>query len=232
MKHLTQPLNDTEMDELDSFLYDRVDEECYFEGKDEGLLGLAELDGYFTAIVSGPETIAPTQWLPLIWGDDEPEWATPEAFEKVFALLIRHFNGIVSALIDASFDFQPIFNEREVDGKKYTIVDEWCLGYMKGLSLCPNAWDEGGDEVFEMLQPILLFSDRHGWDLLDQMNDDEVTTLQEAIPLAARKIHGFWLERREFDDPVELTEDMATQARPEDPCPCGSGKPFAKCCLH
>ncbi|MCU7884298.1 MAG: SEC-C domain-containing protein [Candidatus Thiodiazotropha sp. (ex Lucinoma annulata)] len=25
---------------------------------------------------------------------------------------------------------------------------------------------------------------------------------------------------------------MATQARPEDPCPCGSGKPFAKCCLH
>ncbi|MCU7897138.1 MAG: UPF0149 family protein [Candidatus Thiodiazotropha sp. (ex Lucinoma aequizonata)] len=147
-------------------------------------------------------------------------------------MFIRHFNGIVSVLMDASFDFQPIFNEREVDGKKYTIVDEWCLGYMKGLSLCPNTWDEGGDEVFEMLQPILLFSDRGGWDLLDQMNDDEVTTLQEAIPLAARKIHGFWLERRELDDPVELTEDMARQARPGDPCPCGSGKLFAKCCLH
>ncbi|MCU7932395.1 MAG: UPF0149 family protein [Candidatus Thiodiazotropha sp. (ex Codakia rugifera)] len=232
MKHLTQPLNDTEMDELDSFLYDRVDEEGYFEGKDEGLLGLAELDGYFTAIVSGPETVSPTQWLPLIWGDDEPDWVTPEAFEKVFALLIRHFNGIVSALMDDSFDFQPIFNEREVDGQKYTIVDEWCLGYMKGLSLCPDAWDKGGDEVFELLQPILLFSDRHGWDLLDQMNDDEVISLQEAIPLAARKIHGFWQERQEFDDPVELTEDMATQARAEDPCPCGSGKPFAKCCLH
>ncbi|MCU7918313.1 MAG: UPF0149 family protein [Candidatus Thiodiazotropha sp. (ex Dulcina madagascariensis)] len=232
MKNLTQPLDDAEMDELDSFLFDRVDEETYFEGKDEGLLGLAELDGYFTAIVSGPETLVPSQWLPAIWGDDEPDWVSPEAYEKIFALLIRHFNGVVSALMDPSFEFQPIFNEREVDGRKYTIVDGWCLGYMKGMALCPKAWDEGGEEVFEMLQPIFLFSDEPGWEILDQMEEDEVIALQEAIPLVARNIHGFWLERREITHPADIPAEVAIHIRPDDPCPCGSGKPYGKCCLH
>lgn len=230
-----ESLNEVEMDELDRFLLERGQDSESDEGKDEGLLGLSELDGFFTAIASGPETILPSEWLPAVWGEDEPEWGSAEGFDKIFQLMIRHFNDVVNSLMAPGFEFEPIFNENEVDGQRYTVVDEWCIGYMKGVALRAEAWDEGGDELFDMLQPILLFSGEPGWEVLDTLDEDEVTDLQVAIPGAAQDIHRFWLARRGFpvleaEAEAELTSD--TPPDPDGPCPCGSGKPFRKCCLH
>src|SRR5215471_1493164 len=33
---------------------------------------LSDLDGFLTAIAIGPELVMPSEWLPVIWGDDEP----------------------------------------------------------------------------------------------------------------------------------------------------------------
>lgn len=233
MSSVHDPLSDDEMNELDRFLLERLDDANYHEGMDEGLLGLSELDGFFTAIASGPELILPSEWLPSVWGEQAPEWRTSEDFMKIFQLMTRHFNGVVNALMTPDYPFEPIYNEREVDGQLYTVVDEWCGGYMRGVSLCAKAWDEGGDEVFEMLQPILLFSGEPGWEVLDELDDESILELQAAIPHAAQDIHGFWLARRRPDEPELLGEGYPEQLRdPDAPCPCGSGKPFRKCCLH
>ena len=37
-------------------------------------MGLSDLDGFLTGIVVGPELIMPSEWLPVIWGDEEPEF--------------------------------------------------------------------------------------------------------------------------------------------------------------
>ena len=37
---------------------------------------LAELDGFLTGIVTGPELIMPSEWLPLVWGGDDPVFET------------------------------------------------------------------------------------------------------------------------------------------------------------
>jgi uncharacterized protein len=228
-----EPLTDEEMNELDRFLLDRVDESTCLEGQDEGLLGLSELDGFFTAIASGPELILPSEWMPAIWGDQDPVWATPADFERIFLLLTRHYNGVINALMAADFEFEPIFNEREVDGERYTIVDEWCVGYMRGVSLCPDAWDGGGDRVFELLQPILLFSGEPGWEVLDELDDETVRDLQAAIPGAVRDIHRFWLTRQGYSEIGPIRVNTPDQLRDLDaPCACGSGKPYRKCCLH
>jgi uncharacterized protein len=226
-------LNEVEMEELDRFLLERGQDVENYEGKDEGLLGLSELDGFFTAIVSGPETILPSEWLPVVWGEDEPVWGSVESFDKIYKLMIRHFNDVVDAMMAPGFGFEPIFNENEVDGQRYTVVDEWCIGYMKGVALRAEAWDKGGDEVFDMLQPILLFSGEPGWEVLDTLEEDEVADLQVAIPAVAQDIHRFWLDRRGFSS-LENEEGLAVESPldPDGPCPCGSGKPFRKCCLH
>lgn len=62
------PLTDDEFDELDSFLLD-------VEGVDASM-GIAMLDGFFAAILSGPKTILPSEWLRWVWdterGEDSP----------------------------------------------------------------------------------------------------------------------------------------------------------------
>ncbi len=92
MKDLNTPLDDSELDRLDRLLLDRIDEDADTDGKDEGVLDISELDGMFTAIVSGPVSILPSQWLPALWGDFAPVWSSKEEFEEVFSMLVRHMN--------------------------------------------------------------------------------------------------------------------------------------------
>ena len=48
------PLNEEEFDYLDDLLLERIDDDADTRDKDEGVLDISELDGLFTAIVSGP----------------------------------------------------------------------------------------------------------------------------------------------------------------------------------
>ena len=65
---LNAPLLGEEVERLDDLLQQY--------GKDYGLLSVDELDGYLTAIVSGPHLIRPNEWYPEIWGGRgfEPDW--------------------------------------------------------------------------------------------------------------------------------------------------------------
>jgi uncharacterized protein len=226
----TGPLDDWEMDELDRFLLEHM---AQTHDSDEGLLGMSELDGFFTAIISGPQTIPPSTWLSAVWGDREPAWESVEGFEKIYQLMLRHYNDVVNSLMAPGYAFEPVFNESEVDGRRHLEVNDWCQGYMRGVALAVEAWNSGGDELFELLQPIMLFCDELDLQVLDIMDEGEIADLQTSIPALAQEIQRFWLARRRFtilsaDDRLESELTLDADA----PCPCGSGKPFRKCCLH
>lgn len=114
----------------------------------------------------------------------------------------------------------------------YTIVDEWCEGYFRGAELSSNEWLAGGEKIAALLSPIYAFTEAMDWQGHNQ-DDDEVITLQKAIAPNAREIHAYWLARR-VEHPQrepEISIDQPNAGR-NDPCPCGSGKKFEKCCLH
>ena len=226
MKNLGMPLNDAEMDRLEAFLLDRIGDDEDTEGKDEGIFDMSTLDGFFTAIVSGPNSIQPSRWLPAVWGDFEPVWESQQAFEEILTLMVRHMNGISATLIEAPEYFEPMFMEREVDGKVYRIVDEWCDGYLRGMRLDHEDWSvtEG---IEELLGTMLLFSSETGWEKLERMSDDEVSRMQDTIAPIVRRMHDYWLARRGSERTVR--RDTPKVGR-NDPCPCGSGKKFKKCC--
>ena len=46
---------------------------------------MAELDGFLTAIVIGPEPILPSEWLPVILGAEESEFGTEAEIRMVLA---------------------------------------------------------------------------------------------------------------------------------------------------
>jgi uncharacterized protein len=38
----------------------------------KGICEIVELEGFFTAIVIGPNTLSPLKWLPRVWGGRQP----------------------------------------------------------------------------------------------------------------------------------------------------------------
>lgn len=233
MSQFETPLSDQEIDELNRFLLDRIPEEEALvadENTDEGLLDISELDGFLTAIISGPEVLTPSQWLPVLWGEYEPQWSSPEEAEEKISLVLRHMNGIVNTLMDAPEEFEPIVLEVEEDEGTVTSVEEWCLGYMKGVSLAFNAWQQGGEEVMDLLFPIMVFTTDEGRSNLAKLEPAELETLKRSLPNSVRKLHAFWLQRREHGG-MPFSRDEPRVGR-NDPCPCGSGKKYKKCCLH
>jgi uncharacterized protein len=231
MDDLNSPLNENEIQQLDQFLLDRIDENILTDDMDEGIFDISTLDGFFTAIVSSPVTIPPSMWLPSLWGDFEPTWENEETFSEILTLLLRHMNGIVQILMDYPDDFEPLYMERVVEDKTYTIVDEWCEGYHRGVELTSEHWVRH-EEVSVLLAPIYAFTEVTDWKGHDY-SEDEIRTIQMAIAPSVRDIHAYWLERRAdippLDQPIMCAEPKVGR---NDPCPCGSGKKYKKCCLH
>lgn len=233
MATLNTPLNDQELDALDAFLLDRFPdeaEETMGHQDNEGILNISELDGFLTAIISGPTAISPDEWLPVVWGDFELQWQSLEESEAMVSLMLRHMSGIANMLMASPEDFNPIVLERETEEGVVTVVDEWCLGYMKGVSLAREAWREGGDEVMEMMFPILLFSSARSRERLEDIEPKEVEVLKRSIGATGRKLHAFWLARR--GGVAQPFVHSAPRVGRNDPCFCGSGKKFKQCCLH
>ncbi|MES2623915.1 MAG: UPF0149 family protein [Pseudomonadota bacterium] len=195
MLNLDHPLNDEELHVLDRFLFNRFEDDTYADDQDEGVLGISELDGMFTAIVSGPEVIELSDWLPAVWGDFEPEWENPEDATAIMTLMIRHMNGIAATLQDETSEFEPLFMEGREDDEAYIVVDEWCEGYLRGMDLAAEAWEEGGPEMAALTAPILAFTSASDWEV-DSQDTAVLDELTDAITPNVREIHDWWFERR------------------------------------
>ncbi|MCG6937743.1 MAG: UPF0149 family protein [Gammaproteobacteria bacterium] len=226
-------ISDEDLDFLDNFLLYRIDEDAVKEGDDEGILCVSELDGLLTAVVSGPGLIPPSQWLPEVWGDFEPVWESEAELRKVMTLMMSMMNSAAATLMESPEEFEPIFEYREIDGKEYPIVDEWCEGYMRGVALAQELWNSAGQEMEKLLNPIKGFTESSNWWAHELATETEVANVRNAITPNARAIHAFWLKRREHLRPGNSTvrRDSPRIGR-NDPCPCGSGKKYKKCCLH
>jgi len=228
MKDIFEPLSDDELDWLDDFLLYRIDEDADFKGKDEGVLSVSELDGLLTAVVSGPVMIPPSQWVPQVWGDFQPALKDGQEIEMVMSLMIRHMNSIAVLLMEQPDDFEPMFEEVVVNGKTYTIVDEWCEGYIRGVVLAAKQWELETIEMKILLAPIKAFQGEQALVTDDKFNEQEIGNLRLAITPNAREIHAFWLARRAEDTPRATVRRNEPKIGRNDPCLCGSGKKFKK----
>ena len=222
----TGPLNESELEWLDDVLTKYNTEHA--------ILDVAELDGLLTAVLSSPREIEPEQWLVAVWGGAQyvPRWSSEKEMTRFVGLCFQHMNDIAGCLYDAPELFEPIFNEREVKGEKYTIVEEWCFGYMKGKSL--DDWSGLPGELRPSLEVIALHGVEKNFPVLEKMTGEQFEKSISLIQPAALALYQYWLSVRMSEAssrpvPVKGAENMPGR---NDPCPCGSGKKFKKCCLH
>lgn len=162
-------------------LYERLNQFLMVYGTDRSLLCVSELDGYFTAIGCALTPLSPEAWLPGIWGtqSDQPNWTSEEEEEEYLALTLLMYANTMATLVQG--ELQPVFLEQDVDGEAELVVEEWCVGFLRGAKL--SGLTRQGDKTFldEVLAPVRLFGCEAGWKKLDKMSQPEVAFWRDLI---------------------------------------------------
>jgi len=97
---------------------------------------LSDVDGFLTAIAIGPELIMPSEWLPVIWGDDEPVFTDEAQMQAVLGGILSRYNQIRREIANGTFE--PILWS-DADGT--VIGTDWAEGFMQGVSLRATKWE-------------------------------------------------------------------------------------------
>lgn len=192
------PLSNQEIKELNRFLLAE-------DGLDDPM-DFFTFDGFICAVLSAPNTIPPSEWLRWVWdqkyGSQAPEFASEKQAQRILGLLIGHANVLGFTLVHGPQHWEPLFYSHNIGANAVPIVDEWCCGYVKGITLDAEAWQpliEARPDWFDVIQ---LYGTQSGWKRLNDLveADPDFAARHEVfvdrIAPAARNIHAYWLARR------------------------------------
>ncbi len=219
------PLSEPELEHLAALLGSEV-----FHGD---AMWLDELQGFLCAVISGPQAVPPSVWLPVALGE-APAYENAEQCDELLSLVMRFNNDVACALQgDEGLALQLYRNENE-DDDDYA---SWCCGYLEGTELMEVDWYEVGDpdEVDELLFPFMMLAgdpdeymrESGQRSLSAREKDDLLEGCREDLADTVMQIYRYWRVRETASNTVRRE---ATKTRRNDPCPCGSGKKFKQCC--
>jgi uncharacterized protein len=218
-------VNDDDIERLDEFLLsDAVG--------DDAML-LSELDGFLTGLVVGPEPIMPSEWMPMIWGEEGVDFEDDGHADAILSLIMNRYNEIAGELDRG--EFGPIY---DVDGDDSFVWEMWLDGFWRSILLRPEEWlaiGEDGDEdlqtaIFSLTRLYELATTPPG-ELEAHEADEELEKLApDVIPYAVDILYRARLAT--VDPPAGPAKAKFRHVGRNDPCPCGSGKKFKKCCLQ
>ena len=237
MTHAPKPpayLDDDQIERLADLLEQRA---VPFKG-----FNLEALDGYLSALAVGPgEEIPMATWEPPVWGKP-PRWDDAAERAEVEALLQGHHNMAAARVRHGDDDLPdhlapllwlPEDPEEEADDE-LDVGRDWALGFFTAVELREVEWDQWLDDN-EWIDDI--------FGMLDRLASGEVLAedpTAPATPISYRErleiIAGLPDMLADLHhhriDALTPREPIRREATPDrnDPCPCGSGKKYKKCC--
>jgi uncharacterized protein len=214
---------DKKLRELDDFL-------CSDTVPDTAM-DVSTLEGFLTALVIGPDIIPPSQYMPWIWdmdnGENEIIYDSMEQMNDTMNLVMQVWNNIAEIYSNSPSSFEPAYFRAIEWG-----AAEWCEGFLLGTQLSSEAWAMLWIAQPKLVTPFLRLGDETGIEITKKEKDAE--KWMDAVPEALEGIHAFWLERRKDSNGNPTMDALPVTRAPKvgrnEPCPCGSGKKFKKCC--
>ena len=187
------------------------------------VMDLEAVDGFFTALVVGPELMPPSVYLPVMWGGDGegPDYDSLEQAEYVMGLLMRHWNTITRR-VNRDYPCLPLL----ATGTAWPKGRRWAEGFSRGVGLCFEAWEPLiGDETHAHLLAPIIALERDDPDVVTYpLGSEEREKMLGAVLLAVRGMHAYWR------DHADTGVSAARKIGRNEPCPCGSGKKYKRCC--
>lgn len=221
--------------ELDDEAFDALEELLTSDAVPEDCMNLEMLDGYLAAVIASPVVVAPATWLPEVWSAhaDQPPLASGSRMQRVIGLVLRYYNELATT-IGQPEGWEP-FCYAGSDGEPVEIGEEWIEGFEQGLELWPQDWAAGvpapdAQAVRELLDALLAPWDEAGADVPEETRLQWLEAARDALAAITARWCALGLPRPE---PLQVDpQPSVAGADPgrNEPCPCGSGKKFKKCC--
>jgi uncharacterized protein len=170
---------------------------------------LDTLDGLFCALIINPVMAKPADWMNTIFGQKRAI-ASEEELERVMMILIRYWNQASVAIENKEYMPRTLEN-----------AQKWALGFNQGMDYCRKEWDLflTDAENSTLLAPIIAL------EKAPEITEENRQTLVAQISPIVSALFYFWIDRVNNDK-----KEAKPKVGRNDPCLCGSGKKYKKCC--
>ncbi len=231
-------LSEFQITQLSDFLQD--------ENRPERTMGYAELCGFLFGVACSPDKIEESEWLPLVFNTESVEVLNQEP--EVGSLIHQLYAELAQQLMDRNVQLPTacLAKAECMDNLQAdTPFSQWCAGFMSAHDWLEELWDEYIPEdmagQFTSLMVVLSFfasedlAKAYYSELQDNTHTFEDNAAQvlslhaEAMVEYARIGHTLQqaMEKIKAEKPKPAVSSKIAR---NEPCPCGSGKKFKKCC--
>ena len=224
-------------------------------GGEESMIFLEELHGLFFGLAITPEPIMPSEWLPAIFLDDESPFDDEKDAKICIGYLMDAYNRIMHDSNSGKLRFP--FNMNKLSDFEYSLIEGWTYGLFLALSLRPQIWgmsaeyeDKKEEDISDDLADVIdaciiitagalpeereeIFEPAPGEQPKEPEELEEI--IYDMLPFCVKIVQEYGEKIRKkgpyFNPtwaPPEDTQKVKTGRN--DPCPCGSGKKYKKCC--
>jgi uncharacterized protein len=212
----------------------QLDEELLALGEETMLL--EELDGFIAGLLICPELIKPSEWLSIVWNrdsdDSQPAFDDLDHANRVLGLVMEHYNNVARTLMERPGRYSPVF---AIDTRNDDILWElWIEGFEKAVALRPAAWKKLLDadvDTAAAISGMLMLADIARGDNKVKDTDTLLATAPDKIADWVGVLNEWRLANYQPMQGIDPRVGTASKkVGRNDPCPCGSGKKYKKCC--
>ncbi len=194
-------------------------------GNPAAIQNSSELDGFFASINCAPNTILPSVWQPILWGGEKnlANFPDKKAVNLFTSAAMTFYNQIVRAF--SSQTYNALFLESEVANEIVVNAKPWCDGFMRGLNLWAPLISSDLVQQQHLCQPMQSIAEQSTNEHNTKVEDKQLSQIENNT----RQLFNLFVTQRA---PAPIVKAKSDKMGRNDPCPCGSGKKFKKCCLH
>jgi yecA family protein len=211
-------------------------------GARDAVLNYRQIHGLLYAMSCSPEPVVAAEWFELIWLSDAPQFDDAATAKDFYRLLVA-----LSRSIDADVQGDRYRFGDASDTNSAAELADWCDGFLIGHHYLEHVWeaalgDLDDEALYEQIDAVLDWAiacasgeiaDRDH----DRDGDDGDTALLaghlhfQQLLTVYRDVRQRW-QTRVGDWDIHAAFAALEPALPDEPCPCGSGRLFKRCCLH
>jgi uncharacterized protein len=207
----------------------------------ETAMTVEAIDGYFTALAVCPSDVAPDEYWPALWNydaetDAQPSYDSDEQEEYVCDLLARYLQAVKRRIM---FGYRhPGLHDYEDDEQEER---DWAAGFLRGVALRAEMWGQRAEtnkDCMMFMGAIYALAAGNAAGEGKSLTPRERAAFYKKLPTLILNLYREWRGRSPArqrrasswldDTPAPML--LGPKIGRNEPCPCGSGKKYKRCC--